>query len=511
MRKLGVALALAMLAGPVRAEWHEAQSENFVIYADDRAEDIQRFGEMLERYHAAMELLTGREVSPPSPSSRVTIYVVGSEREFEKLGLGENVAGFYIPRAGGSVAFVPNIKVRSGETDFSLIVLMHEYAHHFLISGSRHAMPRWLSEGAAEFFASAKFPSDGSVEIGRPAYHRAAELTYAADVSVEELLDHKLYEEQRGKTLDAFYGRAWALYHYLSFDEERRGQLPAYWKSVTAGTSSREAALSVFGDLEELEDDLDSYLRRRRILSYDLPADWLTIGSVGVRQVSEGMAEVLPLVIRSKRGVDDKTAAELLSEVQAVAARFPNDARVLAALAEAEYDAGNDAAAIAAADRAIAADPTVKNAYVQKGYALFRIAPDAADRDVAYTAAMVPFTALNKLENDHPLPLIYFYRSYAERGEAPSDHARHALERASMLAPFDKGLAMQVAMMQAREGRIDWARETLQPIAADPHGGDLAGTAQVYLQQLESAVPGEPWYPDAMPTATAAINESDVE
>lgn len=511
MRKPWIALALAMLASPAHAEWHQAQSDNFVIYADDSAEDIQRFGQMLERYHAAMELLTGREVPAPSPSNRVTIYVVGGEREFEKLGLGENVAGFYIPRAGGSVAFVPSIRLRSGETDFSIIVLMHEYAHHFLISGSRHAMPRWLSEGAAEFFASAKFPSDGSVEIGRPAYHRAAELTYAADVSVEELLDHKLYEKQRGKQSDAYYGRAWALYHYLSFDEDRRGQLAAYWKSVASGSSSREAAVSVFGDLEELEKDLDSYLRRRRMLSYDLPADRLPIGSVGVRQVSRGMAEVLPLVIRSKRGVDDKAAAELLPEIQSVAARFPKDPQVLAALAEAEYDAGNDAAAIAAADRAIAADPAVKNAYVQKGYALFRTAPDAEDRDAAYKAAMVPFSALNKLENDHPLPLIYFYRSYAERGETPSDHARHALERASMLAPFDKGLAMEVAMMQAQEGRIEWARATLQPIAADPHGGGLASSAQVFLDQLEKAAPGEPWYPDAMTMITATMSEPEVE
>jgi len=85
---------------------------------------------------------------------------------------------------------VPNIRLTSGETDFSLTILLHEYAHHFLLSSSRFAMPRWLDEGAAEFFASAKFERDGTVGIGRPAYHRAAEIAYARDVKVEELLDH---------------------------------------------------------------------------------------------------------------------------------------------------------------------------------------------------------------------------------------------------------------------------------------------------------------------------------
>jgi hypothetical protein len=124
---------------------------------------------------------------------------------------------------------------------------------------------------------------------------------------------------------------------------------------------------------------------------------------------------------------------------------------------------------------------------------------------------MVPFAALNKLENDHPLPLIYSYRSFAERGEAPSDHARHALERASMLAPFDKGLAMQVAMMLAQQGKIDLASYMLKPLAADPHGGSLANAAQVFLDQLERAKPGEPWYPDTITMITASMAEHEVE
>lgn len=511
MRFLMAAVAALALAAPAQAEWHEASSEHFVVYADDSAKDVQAFAEMLERYHAAMTFLTGREVETPSPSNRVTIFAVGSERDVRRL-VGPDtryVAGFYIPRAGGSRAFVPDIRVSYSELDFSAIVLLHEYAHHFLISSSRYAMPRWLSEGSAEFFASASFGRDGSIRVGRPALHRVGELAYAVDVSVEELLDHELYEKKRGKRYDAFYGRSWALYHYLAFEAERNGQLTAYWTELAGGAAPLDAARKAFGDLDELQKDLDSYLKRRRMLTFNLKPALVPIGKITVRQVSPGHAAALPLIIRSQRGVDSEQAAELLPEAREVAARYPNDAWAQTMLAEAAYDAEQVDEAIAAADRAIALDPSLANAYVQKGYALFKKAEDAGDANAAYRAAMAPFSALNRIENDHPLPLIYFYRSFAERGMEPSESARHALERASQLAPFDQGLALQVGLMQASEGKPAIARSTLAPLAANPHGGGLADQAKLLVAALEKAEEGEPFDGSAILAAHVDIDVPD--
>ncbi len=204
---------------------------------------------------------------------------------------------------------------------------------------------------------------------------------------------------------------------------------------------------------------------------------------------------MMDIRIISQRGVTREQALELVEDARKIAKKYSDDAGVQTALAEAEYDAGFDDAAISAADRAIALDPSRPNAYVQKGFALFRKAEDAKDSDAAYNAAMAPFSALNKIENDHPLPLIYYYRSYVERGAEPSDNARHALERASELSPFDQPLAMTVALLQAREGKVGLARLSLKPLAANPHGGGLADTAQRYLAQLEDAEEGKPWRP----------------
>ncbi len=508
-RLLLLAAALAfLLPGTAQAKWHVASSDHFVIYADDRAKDVARFAEILERYHLAMERLTRQQVPTPSPSNRVTIYAVGGERAMERLSGSRIIAGFYHPRAGGSVAFVQDIRFGGRGTDFTLTVLLHEYAHHFLMSSSRYALPRWINEGSAEFYASAKFKRDGEMQIGMPANHRATELFYAPKVDIRDLLDYENRADKSRSRFDSFYGRSWLLYHFLTFDEARNGQLVDYILALRAGKTPIEAGEEAFGDLDQLDKDLDAYLERRRMLAITYTADFFQPGPIEVRELSEGHAEAMPLIIRSRRGVDREQALDLLPEMREVAQQFPKDANVLAALAEAEYDAGNNAEAIAAADSAIALDPTIANAYVQKGYAMFRMAEDADDRTAAYQDAMAPFIALNARENNHPIPLIYLFRKYAWSGAEPSETAKDALFMASELAPFDENLTLNTAVMFAREGRIDVARAYLHPLAMDPHGGELAEYAQGMFDALADAEEGVPFTYDPMDDE-APVAEAD--
>lgn len=482
--------ALVALAQPARAEWYEASSEHFVIYADDNDADIRKFTENLERYHSALAYLMKREIGLPSPSNRVTIYVVGGDKEMRSLSGSSTIGGFYIPRAGGSRAFVQDIRNKRGYPDESTVILLHEYAHHFLMSSSPFAMPRWLNEGAAEFFASASFNDDGSLLIGRPAQHRAADIAFADPVHVRELLDPAIYEEKKVKGYDTFYAKSWLLYHYLTFSETRQGQLRDYQVNILDGMGQAEAAAKAFGDLDQLERELKSYMRAR-MFSIPLPPEKLRTGTITLRKLSEGEAAIMPIQIRSERGVNAEEAAKIVVEARAVAARFPDDPGVLATLAEAEFDAGHDAEAIAAADGAIARDPAITNSYLQKGYALFRQASESENRTAAYAAAVKPFIALNKLENDHPLPLVYFYRAQIERGIEPSDNARAALERAATLAPFDHYLQVNAGMMLIGEGSHSIARAFLAPVAANPHGGGAAAQAKRLLAAIKDVPDGE--------------------
>lgn len=490
MRMLTALAVLLFFPTAVHAEWREASSANFVVYADDSDADVRRFSDRLERYHAAMNFITNSRLAAPSPSNRVTVYVVRSEAEVRKLHGGDNkfVGGFYLPRAGGSLAIVPQVTgLGRRELEWSMIVLLHEYAHHFLISQNAFAVPRWLSEGQAEFLASASFESDGTVSLGRPAFHRAGELFNAGDVTATDLLDPEHYRKRRGKSksYDAFYGKSWLLYHYLELGGARSGQLAKYGAALGKGKPLREAGLEAFGDFGVLEKELDGYLRKSRILMIKIPPKHLGIGQITTRVLRPGEAAMMPVIIRSRRGVDSTTAPAVLADARAVAARFPADPAVQASLAEAEFDAGNDAEALVAANAAIAADPGQVNAHVQKGNALFRMAENGND-PAAFKKARAAFVALNRLENDHPVPLVYNFLSLQRQGLPITPLAIQGLERAVDLAPFDQGIRMMLARQQIEDKQPDKAKRNLAPIAYNPHGGGLTRIAQNYLTRLES-------------------------
>ena len=476
MRKLLTAAAAWFLfgSGDALADWYEASSDHFVIYAEESEKEIRKYSERLERYFSAMTFVLPTKMSKPSPSNRVTIYVVRNERVVRKLYGGNDaryMQGFYVPRAGGSLAIIPPINVgNGGKASQSELVLMHEYAHHFMAENAPYMVPRWYSEGFAEYFATAKFESNGTVGLGLPAEHRAYELFEGRDVSIERLLDSKLYEAQKSKAYDNFYGRSWLLFHYLFTDDGRRNQIVDYLNRLNRGEAELPAATAAFGDLKALDKALDSYLRQRKMQYLRITADRLSVGQITVRKLNDGEAASMPIRIRSKRGVNQQTAAELVLEAREVARKFPDEPAVQAALAEAEYDSGDDEAAIRAADKALAVAPGNMTALIQKGYALTRIANETKTQE-AWSAARKHFVSVNKIENDHPIPLIYYYLSFIGQDKEPNVPALDGLEWALELAPYDGGVRMMVAMRQMHDKRFAEAMRTIGPLAYHPHAG----------------------------------------
>jgi len=475
------------LNAPARAAWHEASSDHFLIYSDQKESDVRKFAERLERYHDTMRVLFDRPAEKPSPSNRVTIYALDSARDIRDLAGQDSkyLRGFYVPRAGGSLAVIPEVRSGRNETSQSELILLHEYAHHFLIGSSARAYPLWLSEGFAEFYGTAKFGSDGSVGVGLPSKNRSYELVLAQEVPIELLLDTQAYQANKSKRYDSFYGQSWALFHMLTFSEERKGQINLYLAELAQGKSEVEAATAAFGDLEQLDRDLSNYLRQRKISIYNIPSQLLKTGEIRIRRMNAAEAEMMPVRIRSKRGVDEDQAAALLPDARAIGAKYPGDPFVQAALAEAEFDAGNDQEAIAAADRAIAADPNRINAYIQKGYALARMAPDADDQDAAWKAVRRQFVKVNRIENDNPIPLMQFYLAYRGQGITPPDIAVQGLQRALELAPYDPQLRWMNANQYMADGKYARAAATLVPLANNPHPSPLSETARALMEEAQ--------------------------
>lgn len=478
-------MALALLASTAQAEWLEVSSDHFVIYSDQDAEQVQRFAERLERYHAAMTYVHGAQDTKPSPSNRVRIFAVANAATVRKvLGTKQRyLVGVYIPRAGGSVALIPKLENASTYDVSGETVLYHEYAHHFMRVLTPRAFPRWFTEGFAEFYASSKFNKDGTIAVGAPPFYRAAELRHARVVPIRTMLS---FDGGAGRSgFDAFYGQSWVLFHYLQMDGKRSGQLVKYQKLLASGTPALAAAEAAFGDLDGLNQDMNAYMRRRQVTVRVIDANALKVGSISIRKLPVGEAAMMPTIIESKVGVDEEEAKALVPVARKIAATYPDDARVMAALAEAEFDAGNDDAAIIAADRALAIDPTQIDAHLQKGYALARKALSGAPASPSWQEVRAQFVRANAVENDHPVPLMYFYLSYTQAGVSPTQNAIDGLEWALELAPYDPSLRWLVAQQMVSDERLRDAIDTLGPLAYSPHPSDETEKALKLLQQLE--------------------------
>lgn len=486
-RRLLSALVLGAtaIATPASAEWREASTEHFLIYADAPEDWTRAFADRLERFDSAMRVLRPLPERDGARANRVTVYVLPDMDALQALANpngASQAAGFYIPRSA-SVAFVARTVGSSRTNITSDTILFHEYTHHLMWNSAQASYPRWLSEGFAEFNGAALIGNDGRVEIGRPAYHRQHSLMSTESIPIEQLIDGRGTMNQ-----DLFYGRAWLLTHMLFFDPARKGQLDAYMKLIVAGKPNLEAAREAFGDLKKLNRDIDDYMGKPFGV-VTIPAAKVRTGPIAMRALTPGEAAMMPVRLRSQRGVDKALAERVVIDARRRAAPFPNDPAVQSALAEAEFDVGNYDAADAAADRALAADPRNVDALMYKGDVAIRRATDAKSTDAAtWRAARAWYIKAAAARPDYAVPLARFYDSFTAQGAAPTANASAALQKAFYLAPQDRTLRYRAARQLLVEEKPKEARAALVPLAFDPHGGTNAAFAQRLVKMIDDGV-----------------------
>lgn len=464
------ALLAAVATTPAGAAWHEATSKHFLIFGDAREGEIRRFAERLERIDQAIRFVRKMDDPPLTDSNKLTIFMLPNEQSIAKLAGSNIVAGFYIPRVSGSVAFVPR---RAGSTEWELTsegIFIHEYAHHLQLQNTSLALPEWLVEGFAEFFTTAKVRPDGSVDIGLPPQHRGFTLfDPTLKMPVERLVegrDSKFDEIE----VDLFYGKSWALMHYLSSKQERAGQLGRYVALMHSGESSVAAAKKAFGDLTKLNQELNRYISSN-MPGQRVHADVLSVGDVQVRQLRPGEAAIMDVRIRSNRGVNKKTAPIVAAEARKIAANYQEDPAVQVALAEAEFDVEDFRAAEAAADRALAADPQNLVAMVYKGRSQTEQAR-ASKQPANWATIRAWFMRANKVDVEAPEPLYRYYQTYVFQGAKPPRDAVDALLYSAVLVPQDQSLRWAAVQQLLIDNKVQQAREWFTPLAYNPHASE---------------------------------------
>jgi tetratricopeptide (TPR) repeat protein len=238
--------------------------------------------------------------------------------------------------------------------------------------------------------------------------------------------------------------------------------------------------------LKALDRELKAYLVRRQIPYLPMKAELLGIPPVAIRRLRPGEAAIMEPWMRSQVGVTKEDAARVARDMRKAAAPYPNDAAVQAALAEAEFDAGNLDAAEAAGGRAVAEDPKNVDALLYKARVAMARAKAASSPDGAVWQEVRRLIAqANRADTDDPKPPMLFYESFLAQGIPPTRNAVAGLLQAFELAPQDTGLRMNVAHQLLLDGNAAAARRALAPIAYDPHGGELGKGVSAIIAKLD--------------------------
>lgn len=495
------AVALTALPGVAHAAWYQASSKHFVVYDNDSPEKVKAFTEKLERFDKAIRVWHVTPEDNRGPASRVTIFVLDDVDAVQKVYGGRGVAGFYDPRASGSVAFTP--RGDNGGDLSPQAVLFHEYTHHWMLTTWADAgFPYWFVEGFAELHATAIVGADGSYTFGANPLYRRYTIGQDNLMPAPDLLRALPTDRMSDGSRDGVYSRGWALVHYLTFDKDRRKDLSDYIGAINSGVSIKEAAKYI-GNPATLDAKLNVWVRQPKYPSARFTVTELPIGPVTIRPLTAGEAAVMPALIMTKRSVNPKNAGQVVDMARRFAAPYPNDAGAQNELAEAEFDVAslskNDADALAgfaraeaAADRALAADPKSIHALVYKGMAQEEIAKRNKVTDaVKWQAIRRWFLAANKIDTEDPEPLRQYYDSFDKAGQKPSANADKALIYAYALAPYDGGLRLQAAKVFLQQGDEKHARVALAPIAYNAEDRALSTKAQKTLAALDAKdIPG---------------------
>ena len=494
----GFAVALLTYGAAAHAEWWEAETSHFIIVSESSKEDVEHFATRLERFDNALRYMQGLPIPGPDigESNKVRVYRYGDTDDIGRLAGSAGVAGFYIPRAGAAVSFVPAVESQGDRFNRNLDqralrektaltaegVLFHEYVHHFMLQKFSTAYPHWYVEGFAELYGTLELFDDGSFRVGDVPQHRGSALFELPNVRLSRLFDHS--KRLGGMEYYQSYSFGWMIAHYLNFNDARQGQLAQYLKAINAGEDSLTAAQRVFGDLDKLQGELRKYKNGPFPTLNVKPANYV-VPKVEIRRLSSAEESIMQAHILSQRGVSKREARSVANQVDGVDAKNPNDLPVQLMAGEAYADAREFAKAEAALNRALALDPQSERAQILMG-GLFMTRAKEEKNPAHYATARKWFGQAYALDPKDPRSAIGYYMSYYEAKESIPEPALIALESVFEYSSYDSGYRMILARQLLDENKGKLARSVLAPLAFSSHKQEKANKVAKVVDEIDA-------------------------
>ncbi len=275
MRTFWPVLASACLllgsTAQARDAWQEVESRHFRVISDGTPGQARRIALQFEQIRAAFQkALPDLSQDPGQP---VLVIAVKDEDGFKALlpqyWEGRNRAqpsGVFLK--GPERHYVVLRLDRAGSTRFRTVY--HEY-FHVLASLNFPRIPLWLNEGLAEFYSRTNFTGQ-HVELGLPIAEHVALLRSRPWLSLSVLFDvdedSAAYNSSHQASI--FYSQSWALVHYLTLRDSRKGEKPLtkLLEDLGKGVDYRPALRRALGDFAVLEANLERYVEGNEFSFY---------------------------------------------------------------------------------------------------------------------------------------------------------------------------------------------------------------------------------------------------
>lgn len=481
----GLAMSFAafglLLAGlaPAQAKWVKVESSQFVVYTDGGEKDARELIGDLHEFDGLLRMFSGTKL-PPSPA-KLPIYLVRNNKEIREIAprVGPLTAGFYRATPLGTIA------VGQREDGFGLsarTVLLHEYAHYFMLHYYPASYPAWYVEGYAEYFAPTGFTKE-ALNVGAATPGRAYSLVNDTWDPIRNILAPAKGQKQSRQ----FYEESWLLTHFMTADRARRPQLAAFLKALTSGEEPEKALIAATGmDFDALDKALRAYLRKGELRGFSVKRVKATPVEIKTSALPDG-AETMMLLSARLLGQNGATSsAEILAEVAKRAAKLPQDTFALETLAAAQIQAG----VFENADVTLASLEKLAPGHLATPYlhALRYFAEGKEDldrREALWAQARRHATAAYKLDQNH-YQSLYIYAVTAMSKEAEiKENTLNTLLLAQDLAASVEEIRVEAAIALSRAERRKEAVAMLSPLANSPHSPNGAAAIRELIANIE--------------------------
>lgn len=300
-------------AADIAPDWVEVESPHFSVVSDAGLIPAQRVALHLERIRSVYQkALPYVRVDSNQP---IVVFAVKDEDSLKALipWFWEREERF---RPAGFFRSHPDRHYVVFRVDVTAVepysVLNHEL-FHLVTEMNVPNLPIWLQEGLAGFWEMTEIKGD-RVTLGLPSDDYLRVLRWNELMPLAALFDVKstspYYQESQKASL--FYVQSWALAHYLMIGDETgeaKQQLVSYIQLLQSGVEDREAQRRAFGDLSELEKELESYTHRHTfdIVRMRIPSNAST-GQLRVRGLSRAESAAVrgDFVVRGERFLEAK-------------------------------------------------------------------------------------------------------------------------------------------------------------------------------------------------------------